>query len=69
VLFKVTLEAAKVTDVAAPIQAKSMLLPALSPNELLIVMVTAPDVVSIVTSLPLSELVGVSDEEVKERSV
>jgi hypothetical protein len=65
----VVLDALKVTDDALPIQAKSMRCPAVRPSDELMVTVTAPEVVSIVTSFPLSAEVGVSDAPVTERKV
>jgi hypothetical protein len=47
--FNVTLDALNVTLVAAPIHMKSMRCPAVKPSELLMVTVTAPEVVSIVS--------------------
>jgi hypothetical protein len=67
--FNVTLDAVNVTLVAALTHIKSIRSPAAKPKELLIVTVTAPDVVSMVSNFPKSELVGVSVEAVIERKV
>jgi hypothetical protein len=65
----VVLDATNVTEVAAPIQAKSMRSPAARPSKLSMVTETAPEVVSIVMSLPLSDEVGVSLAPVTERRI